>query len=85
MIAHAEGTPESHLKITASDFRENKQELQKKYRALPIWNTPNMTDAHMVDYLNFVIKESLKEGSPLDSTIKTYEDALAYANALAEK
>ena len=85
VIAHAEGTPESHLKITASDFRENKQELQKKYPALPIWNTPNMTDAHIVDYLNFVIKESLKEGSPLDSAIKTYEDALAYANALTEK
>lgn len=85
VIAHAEGTPENHLKITASDFRENKQELQKKYPALSIWNTPNMTDAHIVDYLNFVIKKSSKEGSPLDSTIKTYEDALAYANALTEK
>ena len=85
VIAHAEGTPENPLKITASDFRENKQELQKKYPALSIWNTPNMTDAHIVDYLNFVIKKSSKEGFPLDSTIKTYEDALAYANALTEK
>ena len=85
VVAPPEDPSEHLLKITASDFRENKQELQEKYPALPIWNTPNMTDAHMVDYLNFVIETSSKAGAPLEGKVETYEEALAYANALTEK